>query len=130
MAVVAGPVVLLPVIGAWQSGIVQLEADFVAAGVLMLAHLACGNIVSVYKPRRTEPRRFASAGDPIIALASVLIASLPGGAVIELLRSDSRVSVFAIAAIVLVTTAAYCASLRYAGQAFERRIEIISRRLA
>jgi len=35
-----------------------------------------------------------------------------------------------IASIVLLTMGAYYSSLRYAGRNFERRIEIISRRLA
>jgi hypothetical protein len=51
-------------------------------------------------------------------------------AVIVLLRSDSRVTALAIAAIVLLTMAAYSGSLLYAGRSFERRIESISRRLA
>ena len=63
-------------------------------------------------------------------LVSVLIGSLPGVAVIVLLRSDSRVTALAIAVIVLLTMAVYYSSLRYAGRSFERRIEIISRRLA
>ena len=98
--------------------------------VLILAHLAWGNVVSVVEPRRTEPHRFASAGDPVTALVSLLIGSAPGVAVIVLLRSDSRVTALAIAVIVLLTMAAYYGSLRYAGRSFERRIEIISRRLA
>jgi hypothetical protein len=65
-----------------------------------------------------------------LALVGVLIGSIPGVAVIELLRSDSHVRTLAIAVIVLLTMAAYYGSLRYAGGSFERRIEIISRRLA
>jgi hypothetical protein len=56
--------------------------------------------------------------------------SVPGVAVIVLLPSDSRAAALAIAVIVLLTMAAYYSSLRYAGRSFERRIEIISRRLA
>ena len=69
-------------------------------------------------------------GDPLMALVSVLVASIPGVAVIELLRSDSGISAAAIAVIVALTIAAYYSSLRYAGRSFERRIEIIGRRLA
>jgi hypothetical protein len=61
---------------------------------------------------------------------SALTGSTPGVAVIVLLRFDSPVMAPAIAAIVLLTMAAYYSSLRYAGKSFERRIEIISRRLA
>ena len=61
---------------------------------------------------------------------SLLIGSTPAVAVIVLLRSGSVVAALAIAAIVLLTLAAYFSSLRYAGRSFERRIEIVSRRLA
>jgi hypothetical protein len=130
MIVVAVQLILLLAIGAWQSGLIQLGADIVVAFVLIVAHLAWGNVVSVFEPRRTEPHRFASAGDLLTALVSVLIGSAPGVAVIVLLHSDSRVAALAIAMTVLLTMAAYYGSLRYAGRSFERRIEIISRRLA
>jgi hypothetical protein len=47
-----------------------------------------------------------------------------------MLRFESPVTALAIAGIVLLTVAAYSGSLRYAGRSFERRIEIISSRLA
>ena len=130
MVVVALQLTLLLAIGAWQSGVMQLGAEIVVATVLLLAHLAWGNVVSVFEPRRTEPHRFASGGDPVTASLSVLIGSAPGVAVIVLLPSDSRATALAIVVIVLLTVAAYYSSLRYAGRSFERRIEIISRRLA
>jgi hypothetical protein len=130
MVVVAVQLMPLLVIGAWQSGFMQLGAEIVVAIVLIVVHLAWGNVVSVFEPRRTAPYRFASAADPLTALVSVLIGSTPGVAVIVLLRSDSRVTALAIAAIVLLAMAAYYSSLRYAGRSFERRIEIISSRLA
>ena len=128
--VVALQLVLLLAVGAWQSGFMQFGLEVVIAIVLVAAHLAWGNVVSVLEPRRTEPHRFASAGDPLTVLISVLIGSAPGVSVIVLLRSDSPVAPLAIAAIVFATMAAYYGSLRYAGRRFERRIEIISRRLA
>ena len=121
---------LLLAIGAWQSGLTQLGAEIVVVIVLILAHLAWGNVVSVFEPRRSEPYRFASAGDLVTTMVSLLMGSLPGVAVIVLLRSDSRLTALAIALILLLTTAAYYGSLRYAGRSFERRTEIISRRLA
>ena len=131
MVVVALQLTLLLAIGAWQSGVLQLGTDIVVATVLLLAHLAWGNVVSVFEPRRTEPYRlFASGADVVTASLSLLIGSAPGVAVIVLLPSDSRAAALAIAAIVLLTMAAYYGSLRYAGSSFERRIEIISRRLA
>jgi hypothetical protein len=130
MSAVAVQLMLLLAIGAWQSGFMQLGAEMVVLIVLMLTHLAWGNVVSVFEPRRTEPHRFSSAGDPLTGLATMLIGSTPGVAVMVLLRSGSRVSALSIAAIVLLTTAAYYGSLQYAGRSFERRIEIISSRLA
>ena len=131
MTVVVGlQLTLLLAIGAWQSGVTELGAEIVVATVLLLAHLAWGNVVSVFEPYRTEPYRFSSGGDPVTASLSVLMGSAPGVAVIVLLPSDSRATPLAIAAIVLLTMAAYYGSLRYAGGSFERRIEIISRRLA
>jgi hypothetical protein len=130
MAVVAAQMVLLLAIGAWQSGVVHLGAEIVVVAELILAHLAWGNIVSVFEPRRMEPHKFASAGDPLTALISVLIGSMPGLAVIVLLRIGSQIAAPAIAVIVLLTMAAYYGSLRYAGENFERRVEIIRHRLA
>jgi len=128
--VVVVQLMFLLAIGAWQSGVIQLGADVLVAFVLVLSHLAWGNVVSVFEPRRTEPYRFMSSTDPVTMLVSVLIGSASGVAVIVLLRSDSRIAPLAIAAVVLLTMAAYYGSLRYAGDAFERRIEIISSRLA
>jgi hypothetical protein len=127
---VAVPLTLLLAIGAWQSGVGRLGAEIAVAIVVILSHLAWGNVVSVFAPRRTEPHRFASAGDPLTAIVSLLIGSTPGVAVMVLLRSDSPGAAWAIAAIVLLTGAAYYGSLRSAGENFERRIEIISSRLA
>jgi hypothetical protein len=130
MVVAAVQLVLLLAIGAWQSGLVQFALEMLVAIVLVVAHLAWGNVVSVLEPRRTEPYRFASAGDPLTVVPSVVLGSAPGVAVIVLLRSDSPGAASAIVAIVFGTLAAYYGSLRYAGRRFERRIEIISRRLA
>jgi len=133
MLVVGAQIALLLAIGAWQSGVTQLGADSVVAIVLVLAHLACGNIVSVFQPHRTEPRSFSSGGDLVTTLASLLLASIPGALVIELLRldvPDFPLRTLAIATIVLLTMAAYAIALRYAGKSLERRIETIRARLA
>ena len=127
--IVALQLTLLLAIGAWQSGVMQLGADIVVAIVVLLAHLAWGNVVSVFEPRRTEPHRFSSGSDLVTTIMSALIGSAPGIAVMVLLQSDSPATMLSIAAIVLLTMAAYYGSLRYAGSSFERRIELISRRL-
>ena len=130
MVIMAVQLLPLLAIGAWQSGFIQLGVETVVAFLLIAAHLAWGDVVSVFEPRRTEPYRFTSSGDPVTALVSALIGSTPGVSVMFLLRSDSRVAGLAIAAIVLLTMAAYYGALQYAGRSFERRIEIISSRLA
>jgi hypothetical protein len=130
MVVVAVQLMPLLAVGAWQSGFVQLGAETMVAGVLTVAHLAWGNVVSVFEPRRSEPYRFASPGDLVTTSVSALIGSTPGVATIVMLRFESGVTALAIAGIVLLTVAAYYGSLRYAGRSFERRIEIISSRLA
>jgi hypothetical protein len=130
MVVVAVQLMPLLAVGAWQSGFVQLGAETMVASVLIVAHLAWGNVVSVFEPRRSEPYKFASPGELVTTVVSALIGSLPGVAMIVMLRFESRVTALAIAGIVLLTVAAYYGSLRYAGRSFERRIEIISSRLA
>jgi hypothetical protein len=130
MVIVAAQLTLLLAIGVWQSGVAPLGAEIVVVIVLLLSHLAWGNVVSVFEPRRAEPHSFTSAGDPVTALVSTSIGSAPGVAVITLLHSGSPIRVLAIAAIVLLTIAAYYSSLRYAGRSFERRVEIVRRRLA
>ena len=123
------PLTVLVAIGAWQSGVTPLGADIVVVVVLLLAHFAWGNVVSVFEPRRAEPYRFAPSGDLLTLLMSVLIGSAPAVTVIVVLRSDSRTTAAAIAAIVLLNVLAYYSSLRFAGSSFERRIEFVSRRL-
>ena len=129
MVVVVVQLIPLLAVGAWQSGFVQLGAETMVASVLIVAHLAWGNVVSVFEPRRSEPYKFASPGELVTTLVSILIGSIPGVAMIVMLRFESRVTALAIAGIVLLTVAAYYGSLQYAGRSFERRIEIISSRL-
>jgi len=130
MVIMTMQLALVLAIGAWQSGVMQLGGDVLVAIVVLLAHLAWGNLVSVFEPRRAEPRKFSSGGDPVTMVVSVFVGSAPGVAVIVLLGNGSPVSPLAIAAIVLLTIAAYYGSLQFAGRSFERRVALISRRLA
>ena len=54
MVLVALQLMALVAIGAWQSGVIQFGADIVVVIVLLLAHFAWGNVVSVFEPRRAE----------------------------------------------------------------------------
>ena len=76
--------------------------------------------------------RFASSGAPLTAMVGTTIGSAPGVMVLFLLHSDSDSSLaaLAIAAILLLVTAAYLVSLHYAGMSFEHRRHIISERLS
>ena len=116
-------------IGAWKGGVAELGAELLVAVVSLLGHFAWGNIVSVFEPRRAEPYRFVQGTDPVTALVSAVVGGTPGMVVIVSLRSNSPLAAGALVEIVLFTMAGYYGSLRYAGAAFERRDEIISRRL-
>jgi hypothetical protein len=116
--------------GAWQSGPAQVGGQILVAMVLVLSHLAWGNVVSVFEPIKMQPCRFAPGGEPVTGLFSALIGSAPAVGVMVLLRSDAPMAGWAVAAIVLLAMVAYRGALRYAGRRFERRIEAISDRLA
>jgi len=117
-------------VAAWQGGGGELVGALVVTGVSLLGHLAWGNIVSVFEPRRAEPYRFVQGPDPVTALINMALGAAPGMGVIVSRLSASPLVPVGIAAIVLGTIAWYYGSLRYAGASFERRVEIISRRLA
>lgn len=127
---VGGQLLPLFVIGVWQSGPVQVGAEILAAMVLLLSHLAWGNIVSVFEPLKMHPYRFAPTGEPVVGILTILLGSVPGVGMLVLLRLESPMPRWAMAAIVLATAAAYFGSLQFAGRSFERRSQIISGRLA
>jgi hypothetical protein len=114
----------------WKGGVAELGAELLVAVVSLLGHFAWGNIGSVFEPRRSEPYWFMQGVDPVTALVSAVVGGTPGVVVIVSLRSNSPLAAATLAAIVPFTMAWYYGSLRYAGAAFERRVEIISRRLA
>lgn len=117
-------------IGAWQGGGRELVSALNVGIASLLGHLAWGNVVSVFAPRRAEPYRSVQGSDPVTALFSMTLGALPGLGVIALRLSASPLAPFGIAAIVLGAMAWYYGSLVFAGVSFERRVEIISRRLA
>jgi len=127
---VAVQVAPLLVVGIWKGGVAELGAALIVAGVSLLGHLAWGNIVSVFEPRRAEPYGFVQGTDLVTTVVSMVLGGAPGVAVIMLLLSASPLAALAIAAIVLGTMASYYRSLGYAGASLERRFEIISRQLA
>ena len=115
-------------IGAWKGGVAELGAELLVPSCRCWT-LRVGNIVSVFEPRRAEPRRFVQGTDSSRCWSARLWAAPRGWS------CSSRFDPFSIggrnaggdrtAHDGLVQR-----SLRYAGSAFERRVEIISRRLA
>jgi len=121
---------LLILTAAWQSGPVEAGVETIEATVLLLSHLAWGNLVSVAAPFRMPFYRFASSGAPLTALAGVTVGSVPGVVMLFLLHSGSPRSVVGIAVILLLVMAVYLVSLHYAGRSFEHRRHIIGERLS
>ena len=128
--IVAAQLALLILTAAWRFGPVEAAAEIIVAAVLLLSHLAWGNLVSVGAPFKMQFYRLASNGAPLTVLAGVTIGSAPGVVVLFLLNSESRLAAPAIAVILLLATAAYLVSLHYAGRSFEHRRHIIGERLS
>jgi hypothetical protein len=128
--IVAAQLALLIVTAAWRSGAVEAGAETIEAAVLLLSHLAWGNMVSVGAPFKMQFYRFASSGEPLTALVGATIGSAPGVLVLFLLHSGSPLSPLGITVILLLVIAVYLVSLHYAGRSFEHRRHIISNRLA
>jgi hypothetical protein len=128
--IVAAQLALLILSAAWRSGPMEAGAETIEAAVLLLSHLAWGNIASVEAPFKMRFYRFSSSDAPITALLGVSIGSVPGVMVLVLLRSGSLSSALGIPAILLLVVAAYLASLHYAGRSFEHRRQIIGERLS
>jgi hypothetical protein len=129
-AVVAGQLALLILTGAWRSGFGEAGAEIVVAVVLLLSHLAWGNVVSISTPFKMQFHHFALSGAPVTAMFGSTLGSAPGVAVLLLLRSQSPWSVPGIGAILSLVIVAYLATLHYAGRRFELRRHLIGERLA
>ena len=130
--IVAAQLALLILTAAWRSGPVEAGAEIIEAAVLLLSHLAWGNLVAVAAPFKMQFYRLASGGAPLTMMAGATIGSVPGLSVIVLFRlhSESPFAAMAIAVILLLVIAAYLVSLHYAGRSFEHRRHIIGERLS
>ena len=127
--IVATQLALLLPIAVWRSGPLEAGAEVLVAVILLLSHLAWGNLVSVTAPFRMQFYHFASGAGPITAMAGTTIGSAPAVIVLFLLQSDSPWSAAAMASVLMLSLAAYLVSLHYAGVSFERRRHIIAERL-
>jgi hypothetical protein len=128
--IVAAQLASLILTAAWRSGPVEAGAEIVEAAVLLLSHLAWGNMVSVGAPFKMQFYHFSSSGGPLTGLVGVTIGSAPGVMVLFLLHSGSPLAALAIAVILLLAIATYLVSLHCAGRSFEHRRHIISDRLS
>lgn len=128
--IVAAQLTLLILIAVWRSGPVEAAAEVLVAAVLLLSHLAWGNLVSVTAPFKMQFYRFASSGEPLTAMAGNTIGSAPAVVVLFLLHSESSWAATAIAGVLLLSLAVYLVSLHYSGRSFERRRHVIGERLS
>ena len=128
--IVTGQLSLLILTAAWQSGPIEAGAEVIEAAILLLSHLAWGNIVSVSAPFRMPFYRFATSGAPLTMMAGTTIGSGPALMMLFLLHSESRFAAIGTAAVLLMAIAAYLASLRYAGVTVEHRGQLIADRLS
>ena len=128
--VVAAQLALLILSAAWQLGPMEAGVEVVEAVVLLLSHLAWGNLASIAAPFKMEAYRFAANGTPLATLFGASIGSIPAVLMLFFVNSESSSSATAIVGIVLLAVAAYVVSLRYAGRRFERRWHIIAQRLS
>jgi len=127
---VAAQLALLILIAVWRSGPIEAVAEVLVAAVLLLSHLAWGNLVSVTSPFKMQFYRFASSGQPLTAMAGSTIGSAPGVIVLFMLHSESSWSAAMIAAVLLLSLAVYLVSLHHSGRSFERRRHVIGERLS
>jgi hypothetical protein len=128
--IVAAQLALLIATAAWQSGLLEAIAEVLLAAILLLSHLAWGNLVAVTAPFRMHFYRFASNGTPLTAIAGSTIGSAPGVIVLFLLNSESSLAAAGIVGVLLLSLAVYIISLHYSGRSFEHRSHIIGERLS
>jgi hypothetical protein len=114
----------------WRSGPVEAGVEVVEATVLLLSHLAWGNLVSVAAPFKMQFYRWSSNGSLLTVMAGTTIGSAPGVAVLFLLQSSSLLAPVAIAAILVLVFAVYVATLHHAGRNVERQWSTMSERLS
>ena len=88
--IVAAQLALLILTAAWRSGPVEAGAEIIEAAVLLLSHLAWGNMVAVAAPFKMQFYRLASGGAPLTAMAGAMIGSVPGLSLMVLFRLHSE----------------------------------------
>lgn len=127
--IVAAQVALLIAVTAWRYGPREAGIEMLEAAVLLLSHLAWGNLVAVHAPFKMQFYSFASSGAPLTGIIGSTIGSAPAVILLFLLHSESS-SVAAIPGVLLLSLIAYLLSLHYSGRLFEWRRHIIAERLS
>jgi hypothetical protein len=128
--VVAAQMAVLIATALLRVGPAEAAAEAILAAVLLLSHLAWGNMASVAAPFPMHFYRFASNGEPLTVLAGLMIGSVPGIVVLRMLHSTSAIASLAIVAILSLVTFAYVVSLHYAGKSLAHRRHVIGERLS
>lgn len=128
--IMAAQLAPLLALASWRFGWAEGALEAIEAIVLLLAHLAWGNLRSVYNPYKLEFFQLHSRENVVYALAGAAICSLPGIAVINLNRLDSNYLILKLAALLFLTAVVYLAALRLAGRMIERRWQTIMQRLS
>lgn len=128
--IVAAQLMWLIPIAVWRSGLFEAGVEVLVSAILLVSHLAWGNVVSVTAPFKMELYQFSSGGAPLTALIGATIGSTPGVAVLVLLYSDSSFPIAAIAAVLVLSLAVYAVSLHYSGRSFEYQRHIIAEQLS
>jgi hypothetical protein len=130
VVIVAAQLVPMLPLACWRFGWVEAGLGLLEATALLLAYLAWGNLRSVNNPYKIDSLMFPSGENLVYSLAGLTFGSLPGVAIIYLIQFNSNNLIIKIVFIVLLSTALYFGSLRYAGRKIERSWQTILDRLS
>ena len=125
--VVAIAIQAIPIVGLafWRLGFTNGSLTVIEAGLLTLAYLIYGNVMSVTQPAKMYFFRFSSGGSPISALGGAIFGSLPGLLMLRFLLEDSPFVVWQIAGMILVYSVLYVVSISWSANYFGRNRERI-----
>jgi hypothetical protein len=130
VVIVAAQLAPMLSLACWRFGWMEAGLGLIEATALMLAYLAWGNLRSVNNPYKMDFLQLSTRENLIYALAGLTIGSLPGVAIIYLVRLNSDYLTIKISFILLLAAAVYFCSMRYAGRKIERSWQTISDRLS
>jgi hypothetical protein len=130
VVIVAAQLAPMLSLACWRFGWMQAGLGLIEATALLLAHLAWGNLRSVNNPYKMDFLQFSTKENVVYALAGLTFSSLPGVAIIYLVRLNSNHLVIKISSILLLAAVVYLGSMRYAGRKIERSWQTILEKLS